>query len=225
MGKRNPKYLLEDPLPVPDYALGGELFTMGAGLVSTLDGLNGKSSKAGGMLSGAMTGAGALSFLGPYGMAAGALGGGLLSSLMEKKMRQEKERQQAQAREDHKLQMRQTDEMNSQAILSQYPTKGVQSPGFYKLGGSVQPSYQVEDGEVLFADDRMPPATDKFGKATQIAPNTFKFSGVTHNHKSGGIGVSGGNTPYTDMYGDVKPSGFVLSDKLTTNARKYLKNI
>lgn len=236
--------ILEDNMPPPSYAFGGDLWkssilgggggsspytalgTMGAGLVSTIDGMDGKTSNAGAAFSGALSmGATGAMVGGPIGAIAGGLLGAGMSLFQKRKEDQERRRLEREARELHAKQLQQSDEMNSQAILSQYPTKGISSSGFYKYGGNVQPQYQVEDGEVLFADDRVPPATDRFGRATRIAPNTFKFSGATHNHKSGGIGVSGGNTPYQDMYGDVKPSGFVLSDKLTTNSRKYLKNI
>lgn len=222
------RWLEDNSKPKEKYGIGGMLSTllpMAGGIASTIDGMDGKSSMAGGVASGALSGAGALSFLGPLGIAAGAVGGGALSYLMEQKLQKEKERQEREARELQLKQLKQVDEGNSQAILAQYPTKGVSSSGFYRKGGSVQPSYQVENGEVLFADDRMPPVTDQFGSAKQIAPNTFKFQGVTHKHKSGGIGVRGGDTPYTDSYGQTHRSGFVLSDKLTTNASKYLKNI
>jgi len=185
----------------------------GGGLINSVDNIDGKSSKLGGVASGALSGAGmGMSIAGPWGAAVGAVAGGAISFFTARHAEKEKRRAEEKLQEQQIKGQRRMDEMSSASNIANLPVLGVQSSGYYAKGGLVNPSYQVESGEVLMTDDRMPPTVDQNGEVAQIAPNTFKFSGDKHSSPSGGIGVQSGK-------------GFVLSNKLKTMPSKYLKNI
>lgn len=206
----------------PYSTLGG----IGAGLVGTIDGMDGKTSAFGDIASNALNfGSMGMTVGGPWGAALGGLVGAGVSLFTRNQEKKEKERMERQVKEEQMKQMRQTDQMNSQAILASYPTRGIQSSGFYKKGGVIPTQYQVEGGEVLHAGT--PPMTDANGSVRKIAPNTFKFTGDRHSAPSGGIGVAGGNNPYTDMFGQPHSSGFVFSDSpdMKINPYPFLKYI
>ncbi|MDC6350703.1 hypothetical protein PP178_04000 [Zeaxanthinibacter sp. PT1] len=83
----------------------------------------------------------------------------------------------------------------------------------FENGGSVPADYKVEGGEVMQVPQGAPITTDNHGGATPIAPGMVKFQGDKHSAKSGGIGVQGGE------------GGFVFSDKLKTDPKKYLSGL
>ncbi|HAH23873.1 MAG TPA: hypothetical protein DCL77_08960 [Prolixibacteraceae bacterium] len=185
----------------------------GAGLINSVDNIDGKPSMGGSIATGALSGAAmGLSIAGPWGAAVGAVAGGAISFFTAKHKEKEKRLADQKIKEQQIKGQRRMDEMSSASNIANLPVLGVQSSGYYAKGGFVPPSYQVEDGEVLLTDDRMPPTVDQNGQVAQIAPNTFKFRGDKHSSPSGGIGVSGGK-------------GFILSNKLKTLPSPYLKNI
>lgn len=204
----------------------GSVGTITSGLVSSIDGMDGKSSMAGDVASGVLSGAGlGLTVGGPIGAAIGAVGGGLISFFTRRHQEKERKAAEEKARNEQFKAQRKANEISSTSNLSNFPVQGVQTASLYAKGGMVPVQYKVEDGEILLTDDRMPPVTDRNGTVRKIAPNTFKFSGAKHSSPSGGIGVVGGNAPYEDSLGNQLPSGFILSNKLKAPSSKYLKNI
>ena len=170
---------------------------------------------------------------GPIGAGVGALIGGVGGFFLGKSQRKkqiEKERKIKEAGVDSKIAAgRANDAVKSAAIMAQYPQDGVKGAGYYAKYGGTMPSqeadYTVEGGEVMMAPNGNPPKTDKHGKATQIGENMFKFTGDTHDAKSGGIGVAGGNTQFATQTNQVLDSGFVFSDRLKTDCDPYIKDI
>lgn len=173
------------------------------------------------------------SMFGPIGTIAGGLIGGIGGAILGKSQREkqlEEARKKKEAGIDSKINAdRANAEVKSAAIMAQYPSQGVKSAGYYaKYGGYIpteQADYTVEGGEVMMAPNGNPPKTDKHGKATQIGENMFKFTGDTHDAKSGGIGVAGGNTQFATQTNQVLNSGFVFSDRLKTDCGDYFKDI
>lgn len=170
---------------------------------------------------------------GPIGAGVGAIIGGVGGFFLGKSQRKkqmEKERKIKEAGIDSKIAAgRANDAVKSAAIMAQYPQDGVKGAGYYaKYGGYIptqEADYTVEGGEVMMAPNGNPPKTDKHGKATQIGENMFKFTGDTHDAKSGGIGVAGGNTQFATQTNQVLDSGFVFSDRLKTDCDPYIKDI
>jgi len=170
---------------------------------------------------------------GPIGAGVGAIIGGVGGFFLGKSQRKkqmEKERKIKEAGIDSKIAAgRANDAVKSAAIMAQYPQDGVKGAGYYaKYGGYIpteEADYTVEGGEVMMAPNGNPPKTDKHGKATQIGENMFKFTGDTHDAKSGGIGVAGGNTQFATQTNQVLNSGFVFSDRLKTDCDPYIKDI
>lgn len=170
---------------------------------------------------------------GPIGAGVGAIIGGVGGFFLGKSQRKkqmEKERKIKEAGIDSKIAAgRANDAVKSAAIMAQYPQDGVKGAGYYaKYGGHIpteQADYTVEGGELMMAPNGNPPKTDQHGKATKVGENMFKFTGDTHDAKSGGIGVAGGNTEFATQTNQVLNSGFVFSDRLKTDATNYLKDI
>ena len=170
---------------------------------------------------------------GPIGAGVGAIVGGLGGFFLGKSQRKkqmEEERKIKEAGIDSKIASgRANDAVKSAAIMAQYPQDGVDNAGYYaKYGGHIpteESDYTVEGGELMMAPNGNPPKTDQHGKATKVGENMFKFTGDTHDDKSGGIGVAGGNTEFATQTNQVLNSGFVFSDRLKTDATNYLKDI
>lgn len=204
----------------------GAIGNAGGALIDSLDSVDGKSTMAGSVASGAMKGAGiGAGIAGPWGAAIGAVGGGMLSFFTRKHQQKEQRLAQERIEVERFKNQRRMDEFSSAIALNNMPVQGVQSSGFYRNGGFTNSAYKVEDGELLIANDRFPPDTDQRGRVKKIAPNTFKFFGDKHSDPSGGIGVLGGNDPFIDSLGQPMPSGFVLSNKLKPRLNNHLKNI
>mgnify|MGYP003626925861 CR=1 FL=1 len=170
---------------------------------------------------------------GPIGAGVGAIVGGVGGFFLGKSQRKkqmEEERKLKEAGIDSKIASgRANDAVKSAAIMAQYPQDGVDNAGYYaKYGGHIpteESDYTVEGGELMMAPNGNPPKTDQHGKATKVGENMFKFTGDTHDAKSGGIGVAGGNTEFATQTNQVLNSGFVFSDRLKTDATNYLKDI
>ena len=170
---------------------------------------------------------------GPIGAGVGAIVGGVGGFFLGKSQRKkqmEEERKIKEAGIDSKIASgRANDAVKSAAIMAQYPQDGVDNAGYYaKYGGHIpteESDYTVEGGELMMAPNGNPPKTDQHGKATKVGENMFKFTGDTHDDKSGGIGVAGGNTEFATQTNQVLNSGFVFSDRLKTDATNYLKDI
>ena len=170
---------------------------------------------------------------GPIGAGVGAIIGGVGGFFLGKSQRKKQLEQERKIKEngiDSKISAgRANDAVKSAAIMAQYPQDGVDNAGYYaKYGGHIpteRADYTVEGGELMMAPNGNPPKTDQHGKATKVGENMFKFTGDTHDAKSGGIGVAGGNTEFATQTNQVLNSGFVFSDRLKTDATNYLKDI
>lgn len=250
-GKTPPKYFVGGPVD-PNTAnqtaaatqgAGGpavpwdQIGTMASGIATNISMGDGKMSATDAGVTSAlgMAGQGAsmgMAF-GPIGAGVGALIGGVGGFFLGKSQRKkqlEQERKIKEAGIDSKISAgRANDAVKSAAIMAQYPQDGVDNAGYYaKYGGHIpteQADYTVEGGELMMAPNGNPPKTDQHGKATKVGENMFKFTGDTHDAKSGGIGVAGGNTEFATQTNQVLNSGFVFSDRLKTDATNYLKDI
>ena len=168
--------------------------------------------------------------LGPIGAAVGAVVGGVGGALFGKSQAEKKQREIIDNKEKRTAANLATglqqNQVNAAKVLSQYPTQGLDDVSYFaKFGGMIPtPDYQVEGGEVMMAADNNPPRTDKHGNVQQIGMNMFKFQGDTHDAKSGGIGVKGGNTEFASQTNQVLESGFVFSNRLKPS-KDYLSNV
>lgn len=110
------------------------------------------------------------------------------------------------------------------SVANQFSNENIKASSYvYEKGGFLVKNaggYLVEDGELIYSKNK--PKTNKHGKAVKIAPNTYKFIGDLHKDKSGGIGVTGGKSSFVDNTGNYLQSGFVLSNKLKTDAQPFL---
>lgn len=171
--------------------------------------VNSAESKTLGALKGAGTGAAIGSVIPGVGTAIGAGAGAIVGGLFGKSNKGAimEERREKYGNVLDTLQSSSQGHDNAYA----YNSNGYKTPSYFmKLGGNTPSQYKVEDNEVLVTPPGTPPPrTDRYGRATRIAPNTYKFSGATHEAGSGGIGVAGGE------------GGFVFSDTLKTDSRKY----
>jgi len=210
----------------------GMLGNLGSGLI--LAGGDGDydpaRAKGAGALSGLGTGAQMGAALGPIGMAVGAVLGGIGGAIMggEKAKKAENERKENKENllASNIAAGKTNNEVRSAGVLSQYPTEGITSSYYAKMGGMMEtPEYVVEGGELMMAPNNNPPKTDNNGRVTQIGKNMFKFDGDTHDAPSGGIGVEGGNSEFASQTNQVLDSGFVFSARLKANPDDYLKNI
>ena len=210
----------------------GMLGNLGSGLLlSQGDGTYDPAlAKGAGALSGAGTGAQMGAALGPVGMAVGAvlggIGGAIFGGQKAKKAENERKEKKENMLASNIAAGKTNDEARSAGVLSQYPTEGITSSYYAKMGGMMEaPEYVVEGGELMMAPNNNPPKTDNSGKVTQIGKNMFKFGGDTHDAPSGGIGVEGGNSEFASQTNQVLDSGFVFSARLKANPDDYLKNI
>ena len=210
----------------------GMLGNLGSGLLlSQGDGTYDPAlAKGAGALSGAGTGAQMGAALGPVGMAVGAvlggIGGAIFGGQKAKKAENERKEKKENMLASNIAAGKTNDEARSAGVLSQYPTEGITSSYYAKMGGMMEaPEYVVEGGELMMAPNNNPPKTDNSGKVTQIGKNMFKFDGDTHDAPSGGIGVEGGNSEFASQTNQVLDSGFVFSARLKANPDDYLKNI
>ncbi len=210
----------------------GMLGNLGSGLMlSQGDGTYDPTlAKGAGALSGAGTGAQMGAALGPIGMAVGAVLGGIGGAIFGGQKAKKAENERKEKKEDMLASNiaagKTNDEARSAGVLSQYPTEGITSSYYAKMGGMMEaPEYVVEGGELMMAPNNNPPKTDNSGKVTQIGKNMFKFDGDTHDAPSGGIGVEGGNSEFASQTNQVLDSGFVFSARLKANPDDYLKNI
>ena len=168
--------------------------------------------------------------LGPIGAAVGAVVGGVGGALFGKSQAEKKQQEIIENKEKRTAANLATglqqNQVNAAKVLSQYPTQGLDDVSYFaKFGGMIPtPDYQVEGGEVMMAADNNPPRTDKHGNVQQIGMNMFKFLGDTHDAKSGGIGVKGGNTEFASQTNQVLESGFVFSNRLKPD-KDYLSNV
>lgn len=183
----------------------------------------------GGMLSGAGTGAAVGSMFGPMGTgigaAAGAVGGLITGSIRAKEAREAEKfaMQEASRARNRMLSNR------GKAVAAEFSNENIKSNSYvFAKGGYLKYArggYLVEDGEVMYSNEGDPPMTNSQGKAARIAPGTYKFSGDTHRDSSGGIGVTGGSSSFMDGTGNAFRSGFVLSNRLRTDPKPFLKHL
>jgi len=173
--------------------------------------------KVGGKIaSGALQGASMGMAFGPQGAligaAAGALIGGISASSQNNKAKAEQEIQ------NNALKMERQKVMNeySRAVLSTYPTDGVESASMYKYGGIMKTTNKLEAGGIM-----------------QVSPTASVASGDKHGVDTdgdgkGGIDAGNGNEVedkeviYQDALGNQK----VLSDKLgfAAKAKEYMQS-
>lgn len=233
---------LPDSLPRPIYEEGGALpygmigSTAGA-LVGGLDALDGEQSDWGqygsSMLRYAGTGASIGTMLAPgvgtaIGAGVGALAGGLGTFFTQRKEAKEVDRLKQEGLEQRRRLDRDMAASYNASVLSAFPVRGVTKAGYYANGGPLTPGQTdklMENGEVLFSSDALPPLTDQHGLATKISPNHYRLSGVSHNHPSGGIGVARGEAPFVDQQGKSQPSGFVFSNRLKADDSYFLRRL
>lgn len=144
-----------------------------------------------------LSGVGMGAAFGPIGMAGGALFGGIKSLLdigMRNKMerrRQEELRKnrslQNEAQIDQQLEL---DKRRSVAAFQQFPAQGIQSAGYYSLGGSLVPQYEVEQGEVVQGYGV------QLEDGRQVASDMHLVDG--QKHSQGGTDGAGGDRVYSD---------------------------
>lgn len=166
------------------FAMGGMPFQLGAQAINSIDGVDGKTSTEGSVLSGVLSGAGQGAALGPYGAAAGAVIGGALSIFTAN----QKAKQEATARERQLNYLTQQKEQQSKSILANYPTSGV-SNGYYAQGGLVGSTYEVEKDEVVQGNPLLE-------QSTQMASDMHLVGG--NSHEQGGTDGMGGERVYSD---------------------------
>lgn len=180
----------------------------------------------GGMLSGAGQGAAMGTMIAPgIGTAIGA-GAGAVTGLVTGALRSQKEQEAEKfARREARRAKQRLNSQRGKAVAAEFSNENIKSSSYtFAKGGYLKYAnggYLVEDGEVMYSAES--PKTNSRGKASEIAPGTFKFDGDTHNSKSGGIGVKGGSSSFTDGTGNTFKSGFVLSNRLKTNPKPFLK--
>lgn len=187
---------------------------------SFIQGVSKPTSTGGQALGGALSGAAMGAGLGPIGMGVGAVAGGamgLMRAQKEKEAEREAQRMVTNARQ-------RVLSNNAKAVTAEFSNDNVKTSGYsYAKGGYLKYAnggYLVEDGEVMYSGEQ--PATNNNGKASQIAPGTYKFKGDTHKADSGGIGVKGGKSSFVDGTGIPMQSGFVFSNKLKTDPKPFL---
>lgn len=180
----------------------GQALQQGAGMLgsymSQLDQGGKGPSNASGAASGALTGASMGAAAGPIGMAAGAIIGGVVGTVSAEKKRKQIEEQQNKLNKQIESQYK----LNSQVVLQNYPSQGVEVSGYYaKYGGQV-PTFLTkalaEGGEVAVSESL--PLTDQYGDMNPLASNVSKFEGVSHDSPSGGIGFN--STSDTFIFSD-----------------------
>jgi hypothetical protein len=192
----------------PLYTLSGNLVDV-ANPVDSTDGTRNIPLSA---LSGALKGAGAGAALGPLGMAGGAILGGLAAGFSQGQQNKELREQQEMQKNLEIARKAKIDLENSKAILTTFPSYGVETYSLYAKNGGKIPSYRLSSGGV------MPLAGAK------------EFVGPSH--QQGGIDVyagsgqklaevEGGEVEFTDQYGTKK----VLSKDLgfADIAKEYMQ--
>jgi hypothetical protein len=205
------RYMNKGNVNTSDYA---NLFGLSSGLVDIMNEPtnSGEQSVPFSALSGALKGAGMGAALGPVGMLAGAAIGGITSGISQGKENKEIRAQQEQQKNLEIARKAKIDLENSKAILTTFPSYGVETYSLYAKNGGKIPSYRLSSGGV------MPLAGAK------------EFVGPSH--QQGGIDVyagsgqklaevEGGEVEFSDQYGTKK----VLSKQLgfADIAKEYMQ--
>lgn len=186
-----PRYSLGAMLSDPNKAQG-----LGTGLGiagNLLEGSKWGDTRGGAFASGAMEGAGMGAAFGPWGMGIGAAVGGL-KSLLERAAYNRQRREELQ--QNNQEAYRQTlakDRASAQSVLSHYPTNGVQSPGFYAMGGipsPVKPQYEAEENEVIQGGNVA------LEDGRRLASDIVQVGG--NKHEQGGTMGAGGERIYSN---------------------------
>lgn len=161
------------------------LGSMGAGILGSLiptDSIGGKTASS------ALTG---LMSAGPVGGLVGA-GMGLMSGFAEKRREEENSKKRM---ELEKKMFRN----RSRSVLSNYPTEGVDSSGFYKSGGRMKSHNFMTTG----------------GYLSPVASDTSIANGRTHNE--GGINLYDNNM---DNFAEIEDQEIIKQDKVYSNRLK-----
>jgi hypothetical protein len=172
--------------------------------VKMIDGMDGESSMGGDVASKALEfGAMGAQVAGPWGAAIGAVGGGIYGSVMHKKEEEAQKKAKIKAEKKFDAQALNASKQYSKSVLSTFPTKGVESSGYYAaLGGKIPASniqYQAEGGEVIEHNPFRLPGTDSHGEVNQLASDISKIEGDKHSAPSGGVGMEGGERIFSDQ--------------------------
>ena len=167
------------------------------GTIDALDSLDGKRSGVGSFLSGAGAGASAGAMLGPIGAVAGGVIGGVTSLFTQRKQKKDMAEQKRQAEE-----LRLTAELDVRKgkqleMNNKFNVNGMDVPGFYALGGKVKADYLAEGGETIQHDPFDLPATYN-GALDRLSSDTSEIKGPSHESKSRGVAMSGGERIFSD---------------------------